>query len=128
MSIFTDLDELLQIYIEDKFKIQEMANFKGATFNLPVNIWVDGPRDMPHGKRIKIQNNYSTNFTQGDLVSITIEDSPRVSKTFKRVQIKDKDLERVKSWIILNKDALLAYANGDFGTEDLVQKLQPLQD
>ena len=94
MSIFKDLNEKLQIFIEDKFAIQEMANFKGNEFNLPVNIWIDGPREMKLGKRIKIQNNYSTNFMTGDLISITISNEPKIGKTFNKIKIKSKDIEK----------------------------------
>ena len=125
MSIFKDLNEMLQIYLEDKFAIQEMANFRGSTFNLPVNIWIDGPREMKHGKRIKVQNNYSTNFMVGDLISLTIEDNPRLGKTAKKVQIKTKDIEIIKRWIVENKQVLLRYSNGELSTEELIQLLKP---
>lgn len=125
MSIFKDLNEMLQIYLEDKFAIQEMANFRGSTFNLPVNIWIDGPREMKHGKRIKIQNNYSTNFMVGDLITLTIEDNPRLGKTAKKVQIKTNDIAIVKQWIKENKQVLLRYFNGELSTEELIQLLKP---
>lgn len=125
MSLFKNLNEMLQIYLEDKFAIQEMANFRGSTFNLPVNIWIDGPREMKHGKRIKIQNNYSTNFMVGDLISLTIEDNPRLGKTAKKVQIKTKDIEIIKRWIVENKQVLLKYSNGELSTEELIQLLKP---
>ena len=127
MGIFKDLNERLQIFLEDKFAIQEMANFKGEEFNLPVNIWIDGPREMKHGKRIKIQNNYSTNFMLGDLISITISDNPQLAKTFNKIKIKNKDIEKVKKWIIQNKQVLEMYADGKLSTKQLVNELKPLQ-
>ena len=128
MSIFKDLNEKLQIFIEDKFAIQEMANFKGNEFNLPVNIWIDGPREMKHGKRIKIQNNYSTNFMTGDLISITISNEPKIGKTFNKIKIKSKDIEKIKKWIIQNKDILEQYADGNMSTKELIIQLKPLQE
>ena len=127
MGIFKDFNEKLQIFLEDKFAIQEMANFKGEEFNLPVNIWIDGPREMKHGKRIKIQNNYSTNFMLGDLISITISDNPQLAKTFNKIKIKNKDIEKVKKWIIENKQVLEMYADGKLSTKQLVNELKPLQ-
>jgi len=126
MNIFTKLNEMLQIYIEDKFAIQEMANFRGSKFNLPVNIWIDGPREMKHGKRIKIQNNYSTNFMTGDLITLTIEDNPKVGKTFNKIKIKAVDIDLVKKWIILNKTTLEKYANGELATDELIEQLKSL--
>ena len=128
MSIFKDLNEKLQIFIEDKFAIQEMANFKSNEFNLPVNIWIDGPREMKLGKRIKIQNNYSTNFMTGDLISITISNEPKIGKTFNEIKIKSKDIEKIKKWIIQNKDILEQYADGNMSTKELIIQLKPLQE
>lgn len=128
MSIFKDLNEKLQIFLEDKFAIQEMANFKGSTFNLPMNIWIDGPREMKHGKRIKIQNNYSTNCMTGDLLTLTISDNPQLGKTFTKIRIKNKDIEKVRQWIIQNKQVLNDYTNGKIFTEDLLKLLKPLQE
>ena len=128
MSIFKDLNEKLQIFLEDKFAIQEMANFKGDEFNLPVNIWIDGPREMKHGKRIKIQNNYSTNFMTGDLISITISNEPKIGKTFNKIKIKSKDIEKIKQWIIQNKDILEQYVDGNISTKELIVQLKPLQE
>ena len=127
MGIFKDLNERLQIFLEDKFAIQEMANFRGSTFNLPMNIWIDGPREMKHGKRIKIQNNYSTNCMTGDLLTLTISDNPQLGKTFNKIKIKTKDIEKVKKWIIQNKQVLESYADGQLGTDELIKLLKPLQ-
>lgn len=125
MSIFKDLNEMLQIYLEDKFAIQEMANYKANELNLPVNIWIDGPREMKHGKRIKVQNNYSTNFTPDDLISLTISDEPRLGKTIKKIKIKNKDLTKLKEWVILNKQTLLDYSEGKLSTRELDKLLKP---
>lgn len=127
MKSIKELLEAFEIFFEDKFAIQEMANYKANELNLPVNIWIDGPREMKHGKRIKAQNNYSTNFTPGDLISITIADEPKIGKTYKKINIKNKDIEKLKQWIKINKQVLEDYANGNLSTRELDKLLQPLQ-
>lgn len=127
MSLFKSLNEILSIYLEDKFAIQEMANYKASELNLPVNIWIDGPRNMKHGKRIKVQNNYSTNFTPNDLISITISDKPELGKTFKKVKISNKDINIIKQWIILNKQVLEEYSEGKISTRELDNLLKSLE-
>ena len=128
MTIFKDLNEKLQIFLEDKFAIQEMANFKGNELNLPVNIWVDGPREMKHGKRIKLQNNYSTNFMTGDLITLTISENPTLGKTFNKIKIKNKDIEKVRQWIIQNKNILELYADGKISTKELLEQIKPFEE
>ena len=118
--------EALNTYYQDKFPLNEMSNFHGSEFNLPVNIWIDGPRNLKHGRRIKIQNNYSDQFHEEDLISMTISDEPKLGKVFKKIRISDKDLEKVKSWIILNRDILLEYTEGNMSTLELVSRLKSL--
>lgn len=125
---FKELKEALQIFIEDKFQIQEMANFRGSKFNLPVNIWIDGPREMKHGKRIKIQNNYSNRFTPNDLLSITISDNPKLGRTFHKINIKNRDIEIIKVWVLQNRQTLEKYADGELATDELIELLIPYKE
>jgi len=80
---------------------------------------------MKHSKRLKFQNNYSDKFDESDLLSMTICDNPKLGKVFKKINIKDKDIEKIKQWIILNKDTLLEYAEGNMSTSELGQKPTP---
>lgn len=125
MSI-QELLEALDTLLHDKFPINEMSNYKGKKYNLPVNIWVDGPRALKHGKRIKFQNNYSEKFDETDLFTLTISDEPQLGKTFKKIKVKNKDIEKLKQWVILNKNVLLQFANGDIDSQDLGAMLKPI--
>lgn len=125
MSI-QELLEALDTLLHDKFPINEMSNYKGKKYNLLVNIWVDGPRALKHGKRIKFQNNYSEKFDETDLLTLTISDEPQLGKTFKKVKVKNKDIEKLKQWVILNKNVLLQFANGDIDSQDLGAMLKPI--
>ena len=121
-----ELIEALRSHCEDKFPLNEMSNFSGKELNLPVNIWIDGPRNLKHGKRVKIQNNYSTKFQEDDLISMTISDDPKLGKVFKRVKVSNSDLKKVRQWILLNKEVLLKYTEGEMSTQTLVNSLVPL--
>ena len=121
-----ELNEALTTLIQELFPLNEMSNFRRDEFNLPVNIWIDGPRNLRHWKRLKFQNNYSNKFDETDLLSMTIEDEPKLGKVIKPIRVKSKDIELIKQWIILNKDTLLEYAFGDMSTSELTQKLKKL--
>ena len=118
--------EALENLIQDKFPLNEMSNYRKDDFNLPVNIWIDGPRNLKHSKRIKFQNNYSDKFDETDLLTLTISDKPILGRTFKKVKVKEKDLELIKEWIILNKNILLEYTLGQMSTKELNEKLKSL--
>ena len=56
----TKLNEELEKFLEeeynDNFPITEMVDVSKQRTNLPVIIWVDGPRNTPHARRIKFAN------------------------------------------------------------------------
>lgn len=118
--------EAFDNFLQDKFPLNEMANFSKEEFNLPVNVWVDGPRNLKHSKRIKFQNNYSNRFDETDLITLTISDNPQLGKTFKKIKISNVDIEVLKKWIVLNKDTLLQYSNGDMSTSQLIKLLKAI--
>lgn len=118
--------EALDNFLQDKFPLNEMANFSKDEFNLPVNVWVDGPRNLKHSKRIKFQNNYSNRFDETDLITLTISDNPQVGKTFKKIKLSNTDIEMLKRWVVLNKDVLLQYSNGEMSTSQLIKLLKAI--
>ena len=118
--------EAINRFYEDRFPLNEMSNYSGRELGLPVNIWIDGPRNLKHSKRIKVQNNYSNRFHEEDLITLTISENPQLGRTFKKVRISAKDLDKVKSWIVLNKDLLLEYAEGNMSTRELDSRLKSI--
>lgn len=118
--------EAFDTFKQDLFPLNEMSNFRQGEFNLPVNVWIDGPRNLKHSKRIKFQNNYSTNFDETDLISITISNNPKICKTFKKIKIENKHIEQLKKWIVLNKSVLEEYSLGNMSTSELQQQLKSL--
>lgn len=133
MKEIKEMNEELEKFLEEEYieankqPLYEFADLVPEDTNLCCVIWVDGPRNMKHAKRIKFQNNTANKLNDGEMIPITISDNPQIPKSVKsKLQIKEKDLTRIKEWIILNKETLLAYANGDITTKQLYQKIKPL--
>ena len=84
----------------------EMDNVMQGETGLPMNVYISA-KNVKHGPRIKVQNNYSTNTDSYNLFTITISDTPK--KIGNTGEIKKKDIDKVKSWILLNKELLLDY-------------------
>ena len=129
------INEELQKFLEEDYlesnkqPLYEFADLVPEDTNLVAVIWVDGPRKMKHTKRIKFQNNNGTSLNGGEMIPITISDDPQIPNSVKsKLKIKEKELTRIKQWIILNKEVLLAYANGDITTKQLYQQIKPLED
>lgn len=121
---------LMEEYEQDKLNpLMEFADLTPKETNLKCVIWVDGPRNMKHGKRIKFQNNTSNKLNGGELIPITISDNPDIPEKLKnKVQVKQKELNRIKQWILLNKEVLTDYADGKITTGDLYKSIRPLND
>ena len=121
---------LEQDYIEsNKQPLYEFADLVQEDTNLKVVIWVDGPRTMKHGKRIKFQNNTSNKLNGGEMIPMTIEDEPQIPNSIKsKLKISQKEVKRIRNWIILNRKVLLDYADGKITTKQLYQQIQPLED
>ena len=127
--------ENIQKFLEEDYiksnkqPLYEFADIVPEDTNLVCVIWVDGPRKMPHSKRVKFQNNTSTSLNGGELIPITISDNPQIPNKIKsKLNIKEKELTRIKQWIILNKQILLDYADGKITTKKLYELIQPLND
>lgn len=123
-------DLLVEEYELDKQQsITEFADLTPKETNLVCVIWVDGPRNMKHARRIKFQNNTANKLNGGELIPITISDSPDIPDKLKnKVQVKQKEVNRIKQWILLNKQILIDYADGKITTGDLYKSIQPLND
>ena len=119
---------LEKYYIEDnKEQLYEFADLVPEDTGLTVVVWIDGPRKMKHGKRIKFQNNNSNRLNGGEIIPMTITDDPQIPKSVTtKLKISNKDLNKIKSWIKLNKEVLLDYSNGLITTKQLYNKILPL--
>ena len=102
----------------------EMSNCRTKTTGLPMVVYVStkyvGGKEIQHGPRIKVAKTYDQKFNSFDSISITISDEPEVIGEH---QLSRKDIELVKKFIIINKEVLLAYWDGDIETIDMLNDL-----
>lgn len=121
-------EQLEEEYIEaNKQPLYEFADLVPEDTNLCCVIWVDGPRNISHAKRIKFQNNTANKLNGGELIPITISDNPQIPDSVKsKLKINNQELTKIKQWIILNKQILLNYADGKITTKQLYQQLKAL--
>lgn len=119
---------MMKELLEDLQKMNmlwEMANLHPRDTGLPVIVWADSNRQMKHGLRIKFQNSYSDKTDSGSLVPMTISENPQIPVQVK-LKISKADLQKVRQWVILNKDLLVAYAEEEITTKDFVNNLKTL--
>ena len=98
----TDIKRLLEMAYYN-----EMANFKPNETGLPMCIYLSPTTGLKHGPRIKVFDKYGNCGNNEKQVPITISDNPSVEGKFDNIKL--KDVELVKQWIIKNKSALIDF-------------------
>lgn len=119
------MSEKLDRLIEQAY-LWEMATVAKQKTNLKVLVYIS-PKQGSHGPRIKFLNDYGNRMIPEKLVSMTIEDEPRIIDTKNKIVISQTDLDKLKQWVILNKQVLLDLWNHKFNDEsDAIQVLQKI--
>lgn len=129
-SIRVDLKIATVVPIKDKVSIiqlaifflknrllQELATLRKTDSKLPVNLFIDDSRSYKrerHSKRIKFQTNHDDKpNTRGSFSSMTL-DGKVVEKTLpSRLEISQKDINKIRNFVLNNKDCLSLIADFD---------------
>lgn len=100
-----------QVLLENQ--IWEMANLPKKRTGLPVIIYISGNK-ASHGPRIKFFDSYADSIGENYdlLIPLTIDKNPDIPIKHK-LNIKKKDLEKIKQWVIKNYDLLMDLYNGN---------------
>lgn len=110
--------------IMDENRIWEMTNLRPKRTGLKVCIYVS-ERNSSHGPRIKFMNGYG-DVSLDKLCAMTVSDNPEIIAD-QRIVISAKDIERIKQWIILNKNLLISLWNKEIDEVDFVQQMQGVE-
>lgn len=95
----------------------EMANLAKSDTSLPMIVWIQVKQETQHNApRMKFANNYSNNMLPKDLVPISISDDPQILTKRTKLKISNADFEKLRQWIIRNKEELMKVWNGEIST------------
>ena len=101
-------------------KVFEMATLRPRTSGLPTILWIDEGTMPPHWKRIKFQAS-KDQLTTLNFSSMSIEDNPQIFNLPSKIDLSAKDIQRIKDFVIANKDNLLKVANKELNYEDFLK-------
>jgi hypothetical protein len=110
--------------MEKKFtkKIHEMiwamANIRPEETGLPMVIWIKPKGNEKHGPRIKVQKEHGEKANEGQWVTVTIEDNPKIIGD----KLSTEDMKLVKKFINLNRDTLLQIWNDTISLSKAINK------
>lgn len=115
------LSQILQEALKNE-PLNEMSNLMKSDTGLSVIVWFCGETEVEHNlPRIKFQNNYSNKIQKSELVPMSISDDPEILINIK-INIKQKDIDKIKEWVKLNKITLLDYWNYKISTRQALEK------
>ena len=100
--------------------LYEMANLFPEDTGLPVTVWVSPRGRARHAARIKVCRGPGNRMVPSNTAVVAIEPEPRLVEG----RLQADYLRPVMQWTILNREALLAYWNGEIGTGALIHRLQ----
>ena len=100
--------------------LYEMSNLFPEDTGLPVTVWVSPRGRARHAARIKVCRIPGNKMVPSNTVVVGIEPEPRLIEG----RLPGRYLDPVVQWIELNREALLAYWDGEIGTGALIHRLQ----
>ena len=124
------LDERMDTRPEEEM-LFEMANLSQNVTGLDVIVWVQinnpnltGRHNLP---RIKFQNDTGTRVNISSGIPMSISDTPEVllkGTALNTLSLDLKQVNKIKQWVVTNKDVLLKYWNGEMTTDALLSNLK----
>ena len=101
----------------------EMANISPKRTGLPFVVWISPRAGAPHDVRVKVSK--EPRVHSSELVSVAIRPDVQVVGGGKMTA---HDLDLLKKWVGLNRDAIIKYWDGDIEyTEDAIAALKPIR-
>lgn len=103
----------------------EMSNFGQKHTNLPMVVWIESCRQTEHNTpRMKFANSYSQRFIPKDLIPISIDkENPEILVDGFKLQIKNKDIEKLKQWIRDHYEDLMKFWNYEIDAAEFSQNI-----
>jgi hypothetical protein len=90
-----------------------MANLIPIETGLSMSIYISDKSGISHGTQLKVSKIYGGKIDKNSLFTITIDDEPLVIGNTGNIKL--KDIELVKKFILINKSSLLDYWNKKIG-------------
>jgi Domain of unknown function (DUF4160) len=101
----------------------EMANLSPALTGLPMIVWISERGRARHDARVKVSLVHGRRARPDRTASVSVR--PTV-ELVAGPELRRRDLELVRQWIELNREAILAYWDGDLLTDEVIQRLKPI--
>ena len=101
----------------------EMANLSPLLTGLPMVVWISERGGARHDARIKVSLVHGRRAHPHRSASVSLRPEMKIVAG---PALDARDLELVRKWIELNREALLAYWNGDLLTDEVIGRISSI--
>ena len=101
----------------------EMANLSPALTGLPMIVWISERGHARHDARVKVSLGHGRRARPDRTASVSVRPTVEIVAG---PELDRRDMGLVRQWIELNREAILAYWNGDLLTDEVIARLQPV--
>jgi hypothetical protein len=101
----------------------EMANLSPALTGLPMIVWISERGHARHDPRVKVSLVHGRRARPDRPASVSVRPTVEIVAG---PELDRRDLGLVRQWIELNREAIIAYWNGDLLTDEVIARLQPV--
>lgn len=100
--------------------LDEMATLRPNVSGLPTVIWIDEGSYPKHGPRIKFQASKEQLQTMS-FTSMTISQMPEIINPPKKIDLSNKDIERIVKFVQANEENLLLVGKGEMSYQEFLK-------
>jgi hypothetical protein len=100
----------------------EMANLSPASTGLPMIVWISERGRARHDVRVKVSLVHGRRARPDRTASVSVRPNVRIVAG---PELDPGDLALVREWVELNREAIIAYRNGDLLTDEVIARLKP---
>jgi uncharacterized protein DUF4160 len=101
----------------------EMANLSPALTGLPMIVWISERGRARHDVRVKVSLVHGRRARPDRTASVSVRPDIEVVAG---PQLASRDLDLVRQWVDQNREAIIAYWNGDLLTDEVIARLSPI--
>jgi hypothetical protein len=108
---------------EDEEDFFDVANLSPTLTGLPMVVWISERSRARHDARVKVSLVHGRRAHPDQTASVSVRPAVDVVAG---PALDPRDLVLVRRWIELNRDAILAYWNGDLLTDEAIARLRAI--
>jgi hypothetical protein len=101
----------------------EMANLSPTLTGLPMIVWISERGRARHDARVKVSLVHGRRARPNRTASVSVRPTVEIVAG---PELDRRDMELVRQWIELNREAIIAYWNGDLLTDEVIGRLKPV--